>query len=164
MTGKTDRVVANALTADEEAAPLVLSQQANEGLGHEATADEAPKGNGHINGGASPFADVDADDSGWRDDLPTEVEAKLKPTSVYSPESLHALVKLREDNMEDYVDLVAVLAAAANDPAVTRAKIDTAVKDRDRKEQQTRKPQQTATTRIIPPQSPTSSSGRLMNW
>ena len=53
MTGKRDHAVANALATDEEPAPLVLSQQANEGLGHEAATGEAPKSNGHINGGAT---------------------------------------------------------------------------------------------------------------
>jgi hypothetical protein len=85
---------------------------------------------GEGNGRGSSFDDFDnpftaengADD--WRADLPTEAEVMSKPTSVYRPQKLRALVRLRDTDLEEYFDLTNRLISAAADPSVTRTKLD----------------------------------------
>jgi hypothetical protein len=112
-------------------------QQQNTGTDHSETAGTGSgsstgtgKANGKGNGHSSPFDDFDnpfaedndADD--WRSDLPTEAEVKAKPTSVYRPQKLRALVRLRDTDLEEYFDLTKRLISAAGDPSVTRTKLD----------------------------------------
>jgi hypothetical protein len=68
-------------------------------------------------------AEADADEAQWRADLPTEAEVKVKPSSVYAPKKLAALVKLHDANLEEFIDLVGALAAAAANTIVTRRKL-----------------------------------------
>jgi hypothetical protein len=78
-----------------------------------------------VGAGAGDGPEEDA----WRADLPTETSVRAKPTSACAPTALSALVRLREENEEDYLDLVAKVVEWANkDPGVTRAMLNDAVK------------------------------------
>jgi hypothetical protein len=78
-------------------------------------------------------AEADAEEAKWRVDLPTKDEVKLKPSSVYAPKKLTALVRLREANLEEFIDLVESLVTAATNAGVTRAKLLDAVQKHARK-------------------------------
>ena len=113
--------------------------------GTNAAASSHPAGNGKDPradgiGQRNPFEDVFGDhaedDGAWHSDLPTEEEVRAKPSSIYATAKLRALVKQQDSNLEAYVDLVHRLVAAADNPDVTRAKVNDAVKKQAAKDRQ----------------------------
>jgi hypothetical protein len=82
------------------------------------------------------FDNIFDDDGGnteWPNDLPTEEEAREKPTSIFGLTKLRALARLRDENVEEFLDLITDLASAANDAQVTPRKIEEEVKRRAQK-------------------------------